>query len=150
MTWLKYSPRVPFALRSGKSHWFIDAREIFEDKPMVEAVYQYWASLCPKQTLCVVAVPDGGIPWATGFVDWLHAKKIIAHHCHADKKCHSEDSYRIIIEDVITTGASIEKVKRQMDDSGHPHDRVFCVVSRSNLAAIAFITIQLPLPEEYK
>lgn len=96
----------PVTLHSGqRSHWRINADAIFEREDLREAVLAWavrWAehehafSTKGRQGFKVWGIPQGGTSWAEALRDRLVSSRL-------------DDPIRILVDDVLTTGASIAR-----------------------------------------
>lgn len=113
---LKYLEE-PVTLAAGDmTHWFIDAREVYRDEHMRESVLDCWeralALYTPKKPWHFVSVPTGGDDWAHAIATRLGVKWGRPDHDTVERK----EGMPVIVEDVITTGGSVNHVKEAYED----------------------------------
>lgn len=97
MDWLEYHEE-PVTLHSGgKSHWLVRGDLIFADLRLREAVLEYWLNVLKTWSLPfeIVSIPTGGDVWAEALRKRL------------GNTAESKVPYRVVVDDVVTTGASI-------------------------------------------
>ena len=76
MDWLIYHAKPITLTSGGKSHWFVDARKIFEDEHLRKQVLSCWVrSLRPLSAWHFIGVPEGGLCWARAMSDEINAKR---------------------------------------------------------------------------
>lgn len=104
MSWLKYRD-TKYQLTSGEqSHWYIDADVMFENEHIRDAVLaEWWSYIRYLKKVLLVPVPTGGTKWASAFAEkygFAMSSSVPTDYNGA----------LVIVEDVITTGASVKKV----------------------------------------
>ena len=102
--WLRWSPNL-ITLHSGsKSHWFVDGAAMFNDEHIRESVLDYWQEKLGDRKVRLVAIPTGGIVWAEALAErtgnaWGTPDRLPA-----------GQEPIVVIDDVVTTGASLRVV----------------------------------------
>lgn len=107
MDWLEYHEE-PVTLHSGgKSHWLVRGDLIFADPKLCEAVLGYWIDVLKTWSppFEIVPVPRGGNIWA----EILQAELATQDRMRPLRE--GDTPYRVIVDDVVTTGASIADPK---------------------------------------
>jgi orotate phosphoribosyltransferase len=147
MSWLQYQD-TPFLLHSGdRSHWLIDSDQIFNDEELRESVLLSWQAEIPiSGSYEIVAIPRGGVPWAMAFAERCRPSTVfVLDHPEMGALLAASKEHKdlIVIDDVVTTGASLNLVPRA-------HHRLVVVDrSLSGIAnTIAWARIPLPLVME--
>lgn len=133
-----------FTLKSGaKSRIYFDLRSIVASPTLLQEVVleieQNLFMLVDSQWNCVVGVPTGAVPLAAAFA---HYRKLpIAMVREAPKKHGlgkqvegSENQSVILIEDVVTTGDSVEKFAKILEEAGRKIAIIICVLDRGGVA----------------
>lgn len=98
-SWLEYHEE-PVTLHSGdRSHWLVRGDLMFADERLREAVLAFWEPIVRlwSPPVEIISIPTGGDAWA----DALRAR--LGDWCMAG----TEMPYRIVVDDVVTTGGSI-------------------------------------------
>lgn len=121
----------PWMMHGGAlSHWEIDGKVMFEDYPHIrESVLAGWERALeaahfpiPRQ---VVSIPEGGNCWAEAFAERINVPWGLVEDWEPG------DGTTIIVDDVVTTGGSINDARQMMrkksGSSGYP---VLVVVRR--------------------
>jgi orotate phosphoribosyltransferase len=119
----------PVTLSSGRlSHWYVDADRIFES-PLRDVVLGYWLSLLGNMTH-LTPVETGGRKWADALGEALDQANLSV--TAAPDEPEDGTSY-VVIEDVVTTGASALKVVDELraGQDGALYVPVLAVVQRS-------------------
>lgn len=107
MIGLYYHER-PITLHSGgKSHWFVNADEMFQHEPLRREVLRIWIrSLTDSEgKYQFEAVPSGGILWTEAIHDEIPGSiiRLLNSECQ-------QGYQRVVVDDVVTTGQSIMDV----------------------------------------
>jgi len=97
MNWLEYHEEPVTLHSSGKSHWLVRGDLIFQDMHLRAEVLDYWLVVLRgwRPPFEILSVPTGGDSWAAAL------RTIVPT---------SEEpvmAYRVVVDDVVTTGASI-------------------------------------------
>ena len=141
--WLEYHEQ-PVQLHSGGwSHWLVRSDLIFEDEDLREAVLTKWENIVrnkismssrDRRGLVFVGIPRGGLVWAEAIAQRFQY--------YTDKVDDPVDPIRVVVDDVFTTGASLQLAQTR--------DCALIVVDRSrhNAVRAAWAHIPLPLCEE--
>lgn len=108
MEWLKYF-NEPIKLHSGdKSHWLVDADVLFNSPNIREEILTFWASRIPNWPVVIHSIPTGGDKWANALQEKLN-----------NRITQGNEKWIIIIDDVITTGKSIEEKYNSLESGAH-------------------------------
>lgn len=134
--WLEYHPEPVILHSGGRSHWLVRGDLIFADEHLRKAVLDYWEKTLEHwlPPFTVIGIPRGGVPWAAALEDRL---------IKINGDLISSTPYKILVDDVVTTGASIS------DPTAHIR---LAVVDRRykayNPMVSSWARIYLPLEEE--
>lgn len=139
MKWLEYHEE-PVTLHSGgRSHWLVRGDLIYDDAQMRGMVLDYWMDVLKTWTppFEIAPVPTGGDVWVKALADVWKARFPDEHS--------TETPYRVIVDDVVTTGISIADPRA--------HIRLAVVDRRSRDRHLqpfvnAWATMHLPLLSE--
>ena len=110
--WLIYHPEPITLTTGGRSHWFVDAKAIFEDEHLRQQVLVVWERKLPNygQNWHLIGVPEGGMRWAAALAGYLYKKRGILATLGRPEYTIPEDFSVAVVEDVVTTGASLYAV----------------------------------------
>ena len=120
MSWLtRHDP--PIRLHSGGlSHYKVNAGDLYADPAVRDAVFACWAAYLDAHSISrflLVPIPTGGVAWAEGF----------RQHLLDNSPTYSMGDQPVIVDDVLTTGASIRDMRQELGD---PHAPALVVVNR--------------------
>ncbi len=116
----------PVPLHSGGlSQFIIDADGLFEDERMRGAIIAYWKAYLDKTRRSgrfhFIAIPRGGVPWAQALFQ-LMAEDTDEHRLSlsTDEFTVKPNCSTILIDDVLTTGASLIEVASTLKRDAFP------------------------------
>ncbi len=113
--WLIYHPNPITLTNGGRSHWFVDARAIFEDFELRQQVLAVWERKLSNrgQNWHLIGVPEGGMIWVYVFAEYLMQRRRIAVTFGRPSDLVPENVSIAVVEDVVTTGGSLYAVIRK-------------------------------------
>jgi orotate phosphoribosyltransferase len=134
-----------FTLKSGgRSHWYVDVRSVtLEDDFRRQLALQMAAciNVYYPEADAICGVPLGALPLATTIADILHLPLLLVrdqakeHGTKRRVEKSSDDAlynHVVVIEDVVTTGASVTRVLDALASDGQIPDGVMAVLSRTS------------------
>ena len=132
--------RGSFILKSGqRSNIYIDMRKIISFPNVYRKVCEELAEFIgtPTENVVVAGVPMGGIPFACGITLLHNVPSVIIRETVKDHGTQKriegvyDDSKRIVlVEDVITTGYSVEHILEILRSESIEVDSVVCILDR--------------------
>lgn len=141
----------PFKLSSGgTSNIYIDLRKTFSNTTLLnkisEQIYEKYKDLFEIKDLSIIGVPYGGIPLAFNLTQIINKHKPENKVTFVLKRKEPKTGHGInnklglegivknnviLVEDTITTGNSIEKVKSELIQNGYNVISTICILNRS-------------------
>ena len=129
--------RGEFKLKSGQTSFiYFDFKSLLSYPTLISTISHELSKLISEPKVCVAGIPFGGLPYATLISQFKNCPMILIRE---DKKqygmCqqiegHLENRSVVLVEDVITTGSSVESIIHVAKEHGIKISQVICILDR--------------------
>lgn len=136
-----HEPQKKFVLSSGKvDDTYIDVKAAYGEPEITRQIAWIFGNEMDEDVNCVVASGHGGLPIAIVLADWENIRlgmirtepKRHGKGGMVDSHIPNKKDVVLIVDDVLTTGGSVKKIRKEVTKRGARIAGTYVVVKRGN------------------